>query len=146
MYKLKIKEKEYDIKFGYKPTLKANLISRMVQAGNHVAQVEQEADTLPQVEEMLLLIPEIILVGLQKNHKEEFGYDCDTEEGKTTALDKVFEMMDEYFESEEADILQLYNDLQKEMLSEGFLKSMFQREMAEQKKSNKKALKKTAQN
>lgn len=146
MYKLKIKEKEYDIKFGYKPTLKANLISRMVQAGNHVSQVEQEADTLLQVEEMLLLIPEIILVGLQKNHKEEFGYDCDTEEGKTVALDKVFEMMDEYFESEEADILQLYNDLQKEMLSEGFLKSMFQKEMAEQKKSNKKATKKTAQN
>ena len=146
MYKLKIKEKEYDIKFGYKPTLKANLISRMVQAGNHVSQVEQEADTLLQVEEMLLLIPEIILVGLQKNHKEEFGYDCDTEEGKTAALDKVFEMMDEYFESEEADILQMYNDLQKEMLSEGFLKSMFQREMAEQKKSNKKATKKTAQN
>jgi len=146
MYKLKMKDKEYEIKFGYKPTLKANLISRMIQAGSNVSQQGEGSETLLQVEEMLLLIPEIILVGLQKNHKDEFGYDYDTGEGKTTALDKVFDMMDDYFEEESADILQLYNDLQNEMLSEGFLKSMFQREMAEQKKANKKNTKKTPQN
>ena len=118
----------------------------MIQAGSNVSQQGEGSETLLQVEEMLLLIPEIILVGLQKNHKDEFGYDYDTGEGKTTALDKVFDMMDDYFEEESADILQLYNDLQNEMLSEGFLKSMFQREMAEQKKANKKNTKKTPQN
>lgn len=146
MYKLKIKDKEYEIKFGYKPTLKANLISRMIQAGSNISQGEENEASLLQVEEMLLLIPEIILVGLQKNHKDEFGYDYDTDEGKSTALDKVFEMMDDYFEGDDADILKMYNDLQNEMLNEGFLRSMFQREMAEQKKANKKPSKKTPQN
>jgi len=146
MYKLKIKDKEYEIKFGYKPTLKANLISRMVKAGNDISQGGENDENLLKIEEMLLLIPEIILVGLQKNHKDEFGYDCDTNEGKEEALDKVFGMMDDYFEGGEADILKLYNDLQNEMLNEGFLKSMFQKEMAEQKKANVKTTKKTAKN
>ena len=141
MYKLKIKENEYEIKFGYKPTLKANLVSRMASAGNNINQGEGQDANLSKVEDMLLLIPEIILVGLQKSHKEEFGYDYETGEGKEAALDKVFGMMDDYFDEEGADILKLYNELQNEMLNEGFLKSMFQREMAEQKKkkSNKKA-------
>lgn len=138
MLNLKIGEKKYQIKFGYKPTLKSRIISKIIA----IETVEET--NLATAEDLMLLIPEIILVGLQKNHKEEFGYDYDTNENREKALDKVFDLMDDYFDGEDANIYQLYGDLQKEMLQESFLKSMFQQEKAEQNK--KKTTAKTPKN
>lgn len=140
MYKLKIKDKEYNIKFGYEAILKSRMISKMVAFENKLKGKEKQddEDNLTNVEDMLLLIPEIILVGLQKNHKDEFVYDLETGHGKKESLGKVFEMMDDYFDQDNADIMELYQDLQNEMMNEGFLKSVFQKEVAIQKKLEQK--------
>lgn len=121
--KLSIDNKEYTIKFGYKPTLKSRIISRMVRSNK----VDEKDDALESIEDKLLLVPEIILVGLQKNHANEFGYDYDTNEGREEVLNKVFDMVDKYFDNEEADVLALYAELQNEMLKESFLASMFRK-------------------
>lgn len=118
----KFGNKEYKIKFGYKATLKSGIIAKMIKTES------LKGDNLKKIEDMLLLIPEIILVGLQKNHKDDFGYNYDTNEGKDEALDKVFDMMDEYLDTDENSVLELYNELNGEMLQESFLRSLFQTE------------------
>lgn len=123
--KLKIGEKELNIKFGYKPTLKERLISRIVKISR--TNGEDEVENMEKIEDLLLFLPEILLVGLQVYH-EDFRYDYDTKEGKEEQLNKAFDLIDEYALSEGADLMQLFNDLQEEMKTDSFLASLFQKE------------------
>lgn len=123
--KLKIGEKELKIKFGYKPMLKERLISRIVKTGK--TDGEDEVENMEKIEDLLLFLPEILLVGLQVNH-EEYRYDYDTKEGKEEKLEKAFDLIDEYASSDDADLMKLYNDLQVEMKNDSFLASLFRKE------------------
>lgn len=129
--KLIVGEKLYNIKFGYKPTLKERVISKIVK----LADINDENGDVDfeKIEDLLLYLPEILLVGLQVHH-EEYRYDYDTKEGKQEQLDKVFDIIEEYSSQENADLTQLFNDLQMEMKTDSFLAKMFQ---AEQKKASK---------
>lgn len=129
--KLIVGEKLYNIKFGYKPTLKERVISKIVK----LADINDENGDVDfeRIEDLLLYLPEILLVGLQVHH-EEYRYDYDTKEGKQEQLDKVFDIIEEYSSQENADLTQLFNDLQMEMQTDSFLAKMFQ---AEQKKVSK---------
>lgn len=129
MYNLKIGEKEFYIKFGYKPTLKSGIITKMIQ------HEDSEGKKISSAEDLMLFIPEVLLVGLQRNHKDEFGYNYDTNERKKESLDKVFDLMDEYFDNEDANLTKLYADLQQEMFTESFLKSLFQDESPKEEAS-----------
>lgn len=124
--KLKIREKELNIKFGYKPTLKERLISRIMRAG--ITEGKGEIENTEKIEDLLLFLPEILLVGLQVYHKDEYGYNYDTKEGKEEQLEKAFDLIDEYASSEGADLMKLFNDLQEEMKNDSFLASLFQKE------------------
>lgn len=123
--KLKIGENEYSIKFGYKPTLKERLISRIVRISRTSG--EDENERMEKIEDLLLFIPEILLIGLQVHH-EDFRYDYDTKEGKEERLNKAFDLIDEYSTQDGADLMQLFNDLQEEMRNDSFLASLFQKE------------------
>lgn len=123
--KLKIGENEYSIKFGYKPTLKERLVSRIVRVAR--TNSEDEIENMERIEDLLLFLPEILLVGLQVHHKD-FGYDYDTKEGKEEQLEKAFDLVDEYASSEGADLMKLFNDLQDAMKEDSFLASLFQKE------------------
>jgi hypothetical protein len=81
------------------------------------------------IEDMLLFIPEVLLVGLQKEHKKEFGYNLDTKEGYEENKEKVFGLVAEYLDSGDVDAIDLFNELQEEMTRNGFLKKMFEREV-----------------
>lgn len=120
--KLKIGEKELNIKFGYKPMLKERIISRIVKTSK--TNSEDEAENMEKIEDLLLFLPEILLVGLQVHHKE-YRYDYDTKEGKKEQLKKVFDLVDEYSMDDDADLMKLFNDLQKEMKNDSFLASLF---------------------
>ena len=63
MTKLKFGEKELQIKFGYEATVKSGIIKK-------VAKLDQMED-IEAVDEILLFLPELILVGAQKFHKEK---------------------------------------------------------------------------
>lgn len=127
--KLKIGENEYSIKFGYKPTLKERIISKFVKFSN-THSTDGELD-LEKVEDLLLFLPEAVLVGLQVHHKD-FRYDYDTGEGKQEQLDKAFALVEEYMDGEEADAIGFFNQLQEALLQNSFLRSLFQKEQKKQ--------------
>ena len=85
---MNIAGKEVNIKFGYKPTLKERIISRVVKLNDSINK-DGELD-MEKVEDLLLFLPELLLVGMQVHHKD-FRYDYDTKEGKQKQLDKKLE-------------------------------------------------------
>ena len=103
--KLKIGEREYNIKFGYKPTLKSRIISKLVRMSATVKR-DGGAD-MEKMEDLLLFLPELLLAGLQVCH-EEFRYDYDTGEGREEQLDKAFALTGKYMDSENADVMTFF--------------------------------------
>ena len=135
MMTLKVGEKEFKITFGYEATLKSRLLSRMAKMS--VTLAENEGD-LEKVEDMLLFIPEVVLVGLQKEH-EEYKYNLDTKENYEDKKNMAFSLVAEYLDDGENDAIELFNALQEEMTRNGFLKKMFENEVEKaQSNSNKK--------
>lgn len=126
MMNLKIGDKEFNVQFAYEPTLKGRLISKLAKMEKEAKNTEEN---LLKVEDMMLLLPEILLIGLQKFHRDEFGYNYDNNEGKDEQLSKVFGMIDDYFDDETSDLLELYNGLTEEMMKNSFLSSLFNKEM-----------------
>lgn len=121
MTKIKLGERELDIKFGYEATFKSGIIAKIVQ-------LDQIEDGVESVNAVLMLLPELILVGVQKFHEKEFGYDPNNEEQKEKQMKKVFSMLDDYFDQEDADGNMLYESLLTEMLANGFLSKMLNQE------------------
>ena len=126
MMTLKIREKELNVKFGYEATLKSRLLSKMAKMG---VEMHDKGGDMEVIEDMLLFIPEVLLIGLQKEHKKEFGYNLDTKEGYEENKEKVFGLVAEYLDSGDVDAIDLFNELQEEMTRNGFLKKMFEREV-----------------
>lgn len=145
MYNFKVSdEKEYKVKFGYKPTLKENIVSRFVK----IRQTDEElteAEQMEKLEEALLFLPEALLVGLQVHHKDEFGYDYDSKDGKSEKVDIVMDLIDEYT-ANDGDPTELLSALENELLTDSFLSNLFRQAVeAEEKKTTPKktATKKT---
>ena len=124
---IKIDGKDYKIKFGYKPTLKEHVISKIVKFSG-MSDENGDVD-MEKLEELLLYLPEILLVGLQVHHKD-FRYDYDTKDGKEDQLDKVFDLIDKYTENSDSSVMDLFNGLQEALLEDSFLANMFRKEKA----------------
>lgn len=132
--KITVNEKEYTIKFGYKATVKSGIIKKMAQSDN--------GDELDSLENTLLLIPEMLTVGLQVHHSDEFGYNLDTNEGYDNVVDKAYDLIEKYLEDANNSLFGLYQALESELVSDSFLSSLFQSAKAEGQKAQKKATKK----
>lgn len=125
---LKIAEKELKVKFGYEATLKTRLLSKM-------AKNEGENESIEDIENLLLFLPELLLVGLQKFHSDEYGFEYESGNGKEQQVEKMFTLVEDYMdENEEEDAITLYKSLTNEMLQNGFLKSQYQKEVAKVQK------------
>ena len=130
--KITLNGKEYTIKFGYKAVVESKIIQKLVtlETGNTT---ELEA-----VDKILGFLPEFLLVGLQKFHKDEFGFD--NEDKKKDQLDKVFDLLDDYFEDENGgDFKDLYQGLSKELEDNSFLSKLLKQEVQTQGKKSPKA-------
>ena len=126
---LKIGEKELHVYFQFEATLKTRVLSQM-------AKLEMEGNDIEATEDLMLFLPIVLLVGLQKFHSDEYGFDYETGEGKEEQLKKMFSLIEEYFDTnEKEDAITLYEKLTKEMLQNGFLKSQFQKELAKNAKN-----------
>ena len=128
--KIKLNGKEYTVKFGYAPVVKNKIIPRLVG-------MEQQGEGLEVIDNMLEFLPEFLLVGLQKFHADEFGFDFDDKEAKEKQLAKMYDLLDDYLDPENeegGDIMSLYNDLAAEMEKNSFLSKM----LAEEKRIAKK--------
>lgn len=131
MTKIKFGEKEYQIQFGYIATAKSGIIKELVKIEEMIGDGNSVIENLDKI---LMFIPELMLVGLQKFHREEFGYNYDTKEGKDEAFEKVSQLVDDYFDGDDADFKGLFNSLEEELLHNGFLSSMFHEEQESQNK------------
>ena len=133
--KIKLNGKEYTVKFGYAPVVKNKIIPRLVG-------MEQQGEGLEVIDNMLEFLPEFLLVGLQKFHADEFGFDFDDKEAKEKQLVKVYDLLDNYLDPENeegGDLQSLYNDLSAEMEKNSFLSKMLAEEtQTAKKKSTKK--------
>lgn len=123
--KLKIGKQEFSVKFGYEPTLKEHLISRFVKFTNMKS--DDDSVDFDKIEDLLLFLPEILLIGLQVHHKD-YRYNYDTGEGKAEQLEKAFALVDEYANGDDADIMEFFKQMQEALLQDGFLRSLFNRE------------------
>lgn len=128
--KIKLNGKEYTVKFGYAPVFKNKIIPRLVG-------MEQQGEGLEVIDNMLGFLPEFLLVGLQKLHADEFGFDFDDKEAKEKQLAKMYDLLDDYLDPENeegGDIMSLYNDLSAEMEKNSFLSKMLAKEVQTAKK------------
>ncbi len=115
----------YEIKFGIEATTKSGILKK-------IKEVQQSGDDfVDEIEMTLNMLPEFLLVGLQKRHKDEFGYDYNTNEGKEEAKTKVCELIDEYTDQEDSSIRELFEELLKEVMQNGFFKKEVLRMKAE---------------
>lgn len=132
--KIKLNGKEYTVKFGYAPVVKNKIIPRLVG-------MEQQGEGLEVIDNMLEFLPEFLLVGLQKFHADEFGFDFDNKEAKEKQLAKVYDLLDDYLDPENeegGDLQSLYNDLSAEMEKNSFLSKMLAKKAQTAKKPIKK--------
>lgn len=132
MTKVKIGKKEYKIYYAMQPTVQSGILKTL-------ASLESDKEFgIESIGELLTTMTELLLVGLQKFHSDEFGYNYMTGEGKDEAMSKVFSLMDDMAadESDDADYFVLYNTLQNEMLENGFFAKLFRQE---KQKAEKKA-------
>ena len=131
--KVKLGNSEYSIKFGFKPTLKSHLIKDVSES------VSEQDGSLESVEKLLLeTLPKMLLVGLQVSHKDEFGYDYDTNEKYDEQFNKVLNLLSEKIDDGEIDCIELFNELENELESNSFLAQMMETE-----KKNRTPAKKT---
>lgn len=125
MTNIKIGNRELSIKYGYKAVATSKIIKKLVALNKDI----DNNEVLDQIDVIMGFLPELFLIGLQTYHYEEFGFDYITGKGKEEALDKVYTLLDEYFDSEEADFNKFFGMLQNEMLDNGFLAKMLKQEI-----------------
>lgn len=132
MTKIKIGKKNYDIFFAMQPTAQSGIVGKLAEVESRK---EWGADNFG---DFLATVTELLLVGLQKNYKDEYGYNYLTGEGKDEALAKAYDLMDQLAEDDsDYDYTDLYNDLQTELLENGFFKKLFQKEQEKAEKKTK---------
>lgn len=114
----------YEIKFGIEATTKSGILKKIkeIQQSSDDEAQQSSDDFVDEIEMILNMLPEFLLVGLQKRHKDEFGYDYNTNKGKEEATAKVCELIDEYTDQEDSSIRELFEELIKEVIQNGFFK------------------------
>lgn len=130
---LKIKDKEYNIEYGFEATIRTKIISKVAKLQNTPEKKKIDlTDILEKMEDVIAVLPELLLVGLQKHHKE-YKFDYDNEETKKAKIEEMYALIEDYT-SEDRDVYELFGELQDEMLKNGFLKKVFRQMMEEDKK------------
>ena len=116
MFTFKVGDKEYKVKYGYRVLCNSDLIDKVTAIGQENNGFKGAMKT----------VAELILAGLQKCHKDEFGYETESEE--ETALAKVYDLMDEYEEESTEENPQsgytLFEKCNEELMKNGFLSQM----------------------
>ena len=130
--KVKLGGKEYTIQFATRPSLKSHILQDIMKT--------QDMEDISSMEDILLeTLPKTLLVGLQMHHNEEFGYDYKTNEGYDEQLEKVSDILYDAIDTNEINCMDLFADMQEEMMTNGFLAQMMESlERAQEQEQEKK--------
>lgn len=131
MLNLKLGKAQLSIRFGYEATVRSKILKKLAEM------TVNNGDSFETATVMMELVPEMILVGAQKFHSKDYGYDYKTEAGKEEAMSKIYSLLDDYFEEEDADFTTLLESLQSELMENGFLAKLFKKEVENQEKNKK---------
>lgn len=129
---LKVKDREFDIKFAYIPTVKSGLVKKLVGFEN--SKTDEKEDI---IQDLLIILPEMLLAGLQKNHYAEFGCDYDDKVDVSKCIDAVGNLIDAYCEQDDVSLMGLFGELQEEMYTNGFLSKLLEQEKQKVEKKPK---------
>lgn len=123
MTTIKIGKKDYKIFFAMEPTLKSQILSKLAKVeGNKEWGIDNIGD-------LFTIIAELMVVGLQKFHADEFGCNFKTGEGVDDALSKVFSLLDDFADTDEdVSFFDMFHSLENELLENGFFAKMFRQE------------------
>lgn len=126
MYALKVNGNTYKVAYSYRVLVSSDVLDRIQDV---LGDAEEGETVFSKMKEMLKFVPELLLYGLQKNHKEQFGFE--TEEEKATQLDKVYDLIDDYEDEHSTDEVEegemkpdaftIFTELMLELESKGFL-------------------------
>ena len=134
MFSFSANGKTYKVKFGYGVLTQSDILTQVSSMG-----------AINNPKDMIKMLPELILVGLQKKLKDEFGYE--TEEEKKIAYDKVCDLLDDYedesTEENPHNGFTLFEKASQEIEKNGFLSGMVK--AMEEKSEEEKKLPKTPQ-
>ena len=140
--KAKLGGKEYTIQFATRPSLKAHILQDMMKT--------QDMEDISSMEDVLLeTLPKTLLIGLQMHHSDEFGYDYNTNDGYDEQFEKVSGILYGAIDTNEINCMDLFADMQEEMMTNGFLAQMMesmQRAEAEAQEKKKTPSKAKAKN
>lgn len=121
MYILKVRGKEYKVRFTYRVICEGDLLDKISAVGNF-----DDLDAKGVINKLAVTTAELLLAGLQKYHKDEFGYD--SEEEKKARIGEIFDIFDDYedeaSEDNEQTAATLFADLQGELEKNGFLSAL----------------------
>ena len=102
--KIELNGKEYNIKFGYKPTLKERIISKVVKLG--------DVTGMGKIKELFSCVRDLLFVGFKKLNPVE-------------TVQEIGEILDDYHDDapdgEKRGIIDLFTQLTEELMNEGFL-------------------------
>lgn len=133
MFSFKVADKEYKVKFGYKVLCKTDVIDRFVG-------LDRNSDSEHSFKNLMSVVSELLLAGLQKYHSNEFGWS--TEDEKDKAIDKVLDLLDTFedegTEENPQDGFTMFEKLQEELFKNGFLSKAMEIGKAEAAKKSKK--------
>ena len=134
MFSFSANGKTYKVKFGYGVLTQSDILTQVSSMG-----------AINNPKDMIKMLPELILVGLQKKHKDEFGYE--TEEEKRIAYENVCDLLDDYedesTEENPHNGFTLFEKASQELEKNGFLSGMVK--AMEEKSEEEKKLPKTPQ-
>lgn len=122
MMTLKVKDKEYKVKFGYNSFCDTDLMDRTSDLLKifHGAEVEDDKDVsaMGKIKDLFVCVRDLLFVGFQKNNPVE-------------TVQEVGNILDDYHdeatEDDKRGILDLFTKLTEELMSEGFLGDLMTR-------------------
>lgn len=127
MFSFSVNDKTYKVKFGYGVLTQSDILTQVSSMGS-----------IANPKDMIKMLPELILAGLQRKHKDEFGYE--TEEEKKVAYEKVCDLLDDYedesTEEHPHDGFTLFQKVNDELEKNGFLSGILKK-MEEAEKNQK---------
>lgn len=110
MFKFSVGDRDFKIRFDYRALARTDVLSRAEGLANVTDMSKVIEDTA-----------EFLLVGLQKYHADEFGWETDAE--RDDALDKVYALMDD-MDDAGVSVLDIFNEISEELVKCGFLSQL----------------------
>lgn len=117
---LKINDREYKVKYGYKALTQFDILSKVMK----MSEIDDKTEIDMIISSVLPLLPELLLAGLQK-YNDDFKFDYENESEKKDKLNMVYDLIDDYIDSDDGDedksIMSLFMSLTDELVNNGFL-------------------------